>query len=240
VAIAAIILSVLALAVAGWAAWSSHRSARSAERSAEEGRRSRLDRLGPQVFIDELERVRERWMVGPMGLRHPPGLAKPGTAFESPGNDDVRLLIGARLLITNEGTRGAHLSIGGYRVDDADDRPGLGEEWLTSVLEPPPPPARDTLIPDGRLTIEPNHRVAVFVRTGPTVREWIDNGDQPCTVDITAWTSPEGAHQVWELTLETQLLTTVPFNASRYDLLPHVMPETRLEERARHYPTPQD
>lgn len=94
----------------------------------------------------------------------------------------------------------------------------------------------DLMIEGGRFPVAPGKTVYVFVRHGPTVRDWIDNGDQVVKVQIKAWVTPEGAHQLWDLTMKAQLLTRLPNNASLFGLRSHAMIDTEIKQRARIYP----
>lgn len=222
---AALIVAVVAIMVAiASAVYTKH--------SAVEARKARLDALGPSVTIATPEPARERWQVLAVGdsARWPPGLVTPGTSYDSPGSVAVKLLIGSRLVLTNEGAITAHVTIDAYRADMAE-----GVDWLEDVLHPSGPPAPDTLIAGGGFDLEPKRSIGVFVRSGPTVGEWIRDGDQPVKVRIEASASPEGARLVWELTMRTQLLTRVPENASRFELRSHQMIKSTLTRRPREY-----
>jgi hypothetical protein len=148
-----------------WGAWSVRRSAASAARSAEEARRIRLDNLGPQVFIEDPEPLRERWNVSPTGGadHYPPGVAMPGTSFESPGNDALRLLTGANLTIKNQRNLSVRLSMtGAYRLD----RPQVldTEEIQRFVQDGQHVP--ETRLPDTGITVGPGDALRVLARTG--------------------------------------------------------------------------
>lgn len=231
--IAAIVISVLGAVIAGWAAWSAHKSALSADRSADEANKLRLDQLGPNIFIEDPEPLRERWQVGPAGDRHPPGLTQPGiTAYDTPGGDDIRVLVGAILTVRNQGVASARISMAGaYRLDDPLALDTAELDRLSQIGQIP-----DTRLPPDGITLGPGDSMRVVVRTGPTVREWAHNGDLPYRVLVRAETSPDAAAQEWELILTAPLLNRNISNASRFDVLPHILIGADLEPRPRRYP----
>jgi hypothetical protein len=228
VAIVALVFSAAAVVV-------SIRSAASARRSADEAFRARADALGPAVAVVEETPLRERWNFSPQGLpgspvMYPPGVASVDKRFIKPANLGVRILVAAHMVIINEGARTAKVEIDAFRVDRCDDVADIAE-----VLAPPaesPTPA----IHEGRITLKPQERIGVIVRQGPTLGEWLDNGDQPHVVNVRAQHSPDGASQNWRLEMTAQVLDTVWANDSEYRVVPHLPPDLVLTELPRTYP----
>jgi hypothetical protein len=159
----------------------------------------------------------------------PPSEALPDTYLDVPGDNDIRLLLGFQ----NEGGRTCRLTVSGaFRVDRADD--GTGEA-LEAVLKPRAQ-MPDTRLADGTIALEPGQTGGMIVRLGPTVAEWIANGDRPYSATVSAAVGPVGARQEWALSLKADLLSGVQHNASQYRVLPHVLPELTVDERPRVYP----
>ncbi|MGH8994918.1 MAG: hypothetical protein ACRDYB_02610 [Acidimicrobiales bacterium] len=142
-------------------------------------------------------------------------------------------MIGAILRIKNEGSISTRISMTGtYRIDtplvlDTDEVDRI-------VREGKPQP--DTRLPQSGITIEPGASMEIVVRAGPTLREWIDQGEHPCWIHIRAVTSPEAAAQEWELVLSGQLLNQNFSSASRFDVLAHTLIDTQLVSLPRAYP----
>ncbi|MFZ0667159.1 MAG: hypothetical protein WAM97_15515 [Acidimicrobiales bacterium] len=155
---AAIVIAAVAAVFSGWAAWSAHGSKNSAKQSVEEVRKARLDSQAPAVFVEKPEPQRERWNLVPLGDsgRHHPPVADPGRTFESPGNDDVRILIGAHLTIRNEGSVSAQMSVSGaIRVYPLDEM-GFGIPTKIAI---------DT--PQAEYTLGPGDTQEIEVWSGP-------------------------------------------------------------------------
>jgi hypothetical protein len=79
-------------------------------------------------------------------------------------------------------------------------------------------------------------RIGLVIRAGPTLRDWMNDGDQPYITTIRVETGPDAAAQEWDLILVGQILTPVPQNASRSIVLPHVPINARLVQKSRKYP----
>jgi hypothetical protein len=101
-AVAAFVVGVVALLVAGWSAWSAHRSVKSAAASAVEARRARLDAFGLAVTLVGVQPRSERWIQPPF-LDQLPAVTPPGTEYVVPRQDNDLLLLGAEVLLVNEG-----------------------------------------------------------------------------------------------------------------------------------------
>jgi hypothetical protein len=150
--------------------------------------------------------------------------------FVMPGNQDVRLLMGAFLIIRNEGSATADVNISGYMIDRRESLE-LAEKVLNPAGEDPP-----TRLVPGVARLSPGQQIGLIVRDGPTVGEWVKEGDQPRVLRIEAQVSTEGAHQAWELRMEAGLLQQSHFNASEFRVVPHRPVTTNVEELPRIYP----
>lgn len=231
-----LVLSAVALVVSAVAVIVSIRSAGSARRSADAAAKSHADELGPAVMVGRERPLRERWNHSPRGLPNsfvgrPPGKAEVDTKFVRPQDLDVRILIGRHLAMKNEGVRSATVWMDAFRVDRCDDVADL-----EVVLSPPGERAPDAL-PDGKLTLVPGEQAGVIVRDGPTLGEWLEEGDAPRRIEIHAESSPDGARQNWTLEMSARLLDPVPGNDASFSVVPHQPPIARLTERPRSYPT---
>lgn len=230
-----VILAALALFVSAVALATSLWSAMSARRSAEAATRSRADSLGPLVSVREVHPLRERWNYSPQGLpdsplRYPPGVAPVERQFVRPQDLGIRLLVGAHLIVVNDGTLTTTVTISAFRADRCDDF-----DQVPAVLAPPAE-LPSTALPDGRLVLEASQRAGLIVRQGPTLEQWIANGDQPYVVEIAADTSPDGARQRWKLELSAEVLDRVYGNDAAYRVVPHRPPDFKLTELPRTYP----
>lgn len=225
----AIGIAAVAAATGLGSLFSARRSASTAREAAEEARHARQDALGPDVSLFQVGALDGRWNVGP-GSKLPPGLAEPGRTYTSPGKDEVRLLLGAVLNLRNEGTRTATVTVEAFRVEPADTDADLAERLSPPANKP------DTRFPDGAFNLAPGLTIRVLVRTGPTLAEWIEHGDQPVKINVTAAVSKEGARQSWTVTLTTRLLAPQPHSRSEYRLLAHVMPDVARHDEPRCYP----
>jgi hypothetical protein len=245
-----VILSALALVVSVVAIAVSLASARSSARSADEAAHSRADQLGPQVAVGDAKPLRERWNFRPRGLPdnfvgQPPGLAPVDRRFIRPANLDVRVLVGAYVSITNEGSKTAIVTVDTFRADRCDDFAAV-ESVLSPTAELP-----STALKNGQLSLAPGQRAGIIVRQGPSLAEWIEN--HPIShvprlgevieihpdrhvVDITAQSSPDGATQHWRLEMVADVLADVFGNAAEYRVVPHVPPGLFLSELPRTYP----
>lgn len=96
--------------------------------------------------------------------------------------------------------------------------------------------SRDTRIKGGLVQIEPGKSVVVWIRSGPTVGEWIANGDQPIPVNVVAGANVDGPEQHWVITMKAQLLSPATHNASLYAVRPHVMIDCELKVLGYDYP----
>lgn len=228
---AALIVAIGAFAASVAGVFFAKRAADASSRSAEEAMRTRLDTLGSQVFIAEPLPQRERWKEIPGHGGYPdPVVAQPGDSLSSPGHDDVRLLVGAVVQIRNEGSMTATVQVRAGRVD-------IGGWDDPLWIEVPPGEQRaSTKQPDGLFYLTPGERERVLVRAGRTLKEWRAVGDQPVVVEIAAWTSHHESKQQWTLTLQGQLLTGVPENASLFRVVGHVSPKATVEQLPRVYP----
>ena len=228
-------MSVASILVAGWSAQSARRSASAAERSAAEAFKTRLDQSGPAVVLESEKAFRRRWIVGMYRPpdHTPPGEAKPDMDLDMPGNSDARILIGAHLSFRNEGARTCRVTVSeAFRVDRAD---GSSKEALEAVLSPEAE-MPDTWVPDGTIAIEPGQTAGMIIRVGPTLAEWLEDGDHPYTAKVAAVVDRDGARQEWAVSLDAALLSGNPHNASRFRVLPNVPPDLRVEEQPRVYP----
>jgi hypothetical protein len=233
-ALAAFLVALLALVVAGWSAFSARRSANAAELSAENAFMSRSDQLAPSVRI-EPQPIRERFMVDDRFPRQPPGVTAPRqTEFILPSQENVRNLLGAYLDIRNEGSATATVTFDAFRVD----RCSSFDEVEEIAVKPRPAELPNTDIDSKRLSLRPGSNAGVIVRAGPTVGEWAALGhDTPVVMRITGEASPDGARQVWLLTLTGALLQPKYGDASHFLTMPHSLPELQLQELPREYPT---
>jgi hypothetical protein len=237
---AAFLVSVGSLAVSVRLYRSSDRSARSAVESAKaavdaasEARRARLDNLGPSVHAELMKPLRGLWRAAPVGhpaSNFPPGELTAGQEFHSPGDDAVRFLMAAEVMIRNEGTRTASVAFKGVcRVDNV----------ITEILESDASPHAQ--IPDRQIApegvaIAPGKGLRLVVRTGPTLAEWKANGDRRYRVDIVATTTPDAAYATWTLTLGRPVFKPTHYSASTYVAVTSLPPEANLLGFGMQYP----
>ncbi len=237
--VAGIIISVIALAVSVAAVLYAKSSSESSARSALAAEHAQADALGTDIWIDEPRPLRERWFVPHIPpyepMRRPPPMTVAGeTQFVMGGQRDVRLLMGALLVVRNEGPRTTEVSIDAFRVDRFNAVVGLGE-----VLAPAPIAESAYIVADRRVRLQPGERVELIVRQGPTLGEWVEHGDEgQVVVGISASASPDGPTQLWRLSLVGSLLQQMPGDDSRYRTLSHYPPEATLEHLPRSYPSP--
>jgi hypothetical protein len=149
-------LSIVAILISGGAVYW-------AQKSSAEAKKTRQDALGVNVSIQVMRLTNSRWLSH--GESKVLGYASPmETMFQSPGNDDDRILLGTVLRVTNNGRSLATITIGGFRVDDIAE-PAL-EAYATELV---PFGSLESLIQKGRFAIAPNEARVVLVRSGPEV-----------------------------------------------------------------------
>ena len=240
--LATLILSILAILISLGSAIFARRSAKAAERSANEAMKSRRDVLGPSVSITNERALLERWYWDPIHHENNPQMGapsgiKPANVLLWPGNKGVRILLGAHIILTNEGSLTTTVSINALRSDRCDNYDDYKE-----VTASPPAPSTiatpDAVLLNGKLSLAPGETAGVIVRHGPSLEEWRNNGgDRPIVVEISAETSPDGARQSWKMTLASPLLERDRLNDSTYRVAMFQLPEIELIELPREYPS---
>jgi len=227
--------------IAGKAKDAAVKSAGEAGKSAEEARKARLASLASSITIKNVEQQRERWVIDSKHeteeLTHP-GICDPNTTFNLPISGGGRILVGAILTLANEGDRTADVAFEVSRLDYI-----TSESHYAAALDKFNAATRrdqiDSVRRDGRVSVAPHAERRVFVRSGPTLQEWLDSGAPEVwstDVSITSRVAVDAAFQRWTLTLSAQILTTDPRYQGQVRTLSNTLIDAVLQRLPYGYP----
>lgn len=175
-ALAAVVIAGLSAVIATWGAWSAHRSAQAAERTRQESRQARLDALAPAVNVVGVSGRHERW-VAPRFLGQGPRVVPPDTEFVTPRNSEEMLLIGAELLMTNEGATTAIVSVPSH----SEFVEGVGN--FASHFGPGENAALPPSAGEGQFALGPGRKALLIVRAGHPLSQWVA-GESHAIADV--------------------------------------------------------
>lgn len=229
-ATAALIVAIVAALLAAWSAWSAHRSAVSASASVDEARRARLDHLGPSVSIVGAIGRHERWVEQPSPGRTP-AVTPPGVEYVLPRQDDELLLIGAEVLIVNDGPTSATVHIVG-RAEFEEAVGGFGSHFDPGQNAPLP---QD--LGGGRYVLRAGAKALLLIRDGKRVRSWTDSSEDVVRVQLTASTQHSDVEDEWSIELQGPVLEPVHGDASRWRIAAHTPVRASVVPLGRRYPS---
>jgi len=221
-------------AVLGWLA---------ARRATAEARKARLDPRACLITIRYVTGNRKRWILGPYPVTSAAGEAKPGTEFILPANGDVISMIGAIVILANEGGISALLRIPAhseFMESVPDDEVAPNQQAALGAIKAPLPTQRG----DGQWVIEPGNLALLTLRGGWTVEDLATTGGRRA-LDLTVEaTDPTAAvADSWRFHLspgaatQNEVLQPVYGAASHWKVPAWVPVEVTWERLARRYLT---
>lgn len=216
-------VSVLALAVSVWSAWNQHRSERRVQLQL-------LDTAAPALRVVGPEPRRERW-AAPRHLGAGLGVIPPDTEYVLPRQAQDLVLIGADVLLVNEGTVSALVSFGGAH-SVFNEGVGAFGSWFG--------PGENAVVPyrqgDGRFVLVAGAKCLLLLREGRSVEGWAATPNAPLRVELAATPAGgEAVEEAWVVELEGPVLTPVHEDASHWRAVPHTPVKARIERLARRY-----
>lgn len=214
--VAALSVAIAGAAVAMWSALSAHRSATEARRSREEARQARLDAAAPAVNVIGTVGRRERW-IAPQLQGEDSLVVRPDVEFVVPRNRNDVLLLGAEVLLANEGSTTALVAI----PEHSEFMEGVGDfpnHFMPGEKAALPPPANDR-----EYSLRPGRKGLLLLRTGRTVGEWARNkGGVQAVLTIRSQFSRDVVDEVI-LQIDAPILEPIHGDDSHFRVAPHTL-----------------
>ena len=196
-----------------------------ARRAVSEARRARLDTDAPRVHVGKPSGVKERWILEKTEGQTALALCNNGTLLTVPSQNNVLLLVGARVQLKNEGDNTALVDTTGYPNYE-----NSTQSWAKAQYG-------DTCTIDSEaLELAPGKEMTILLREGVSVEKLItNNGKTDVRVHLTVSNSRSTVIQEWTVAIAGLTIIRDPNNQGRWEMGAWVETRPTLEQGNRHY-----